>query len=54
VQTLNRKHYSLDYVSSLSSNNWTSVRTNLGNGALEILADPTATSPRRFYRMRQW
>jgi uncharacterized lipoprotein YddW (UPF0748 family) len=54
VQTLNRKCYALEWNSSLASTNWTSLGTNTGNGALRILADPSATGPRRFYRMRQW
>ena len=54
LQTLNRKHYALDHANSLSPNSWTSLTTNSGNGALELLADPDANTPQRFYRMRQW
>jgi hypothetical protein len=54
LQTLNRKHYALEYATSLPAVQWNGVATNAGNGALEILADPSANAPRRFYRMRQW
>jgi hypothetical protein len=54
LQTLNRKHYALEYSTSIPASQWNGVATNAGNGALEILTDPTANAPRRFYRMRQW
>jgi len=54
VQTLNRTSYALEFNDSLASPNWNAVSTNAGNGALEVLSDPAATSAQRFYRMRQW
>ena len=54
LQTLNRRHYALEYAASLTTSQWNGITTNAGNGALEILADPSATAPQRFYRMRQW
>jgi hypothetical protein len=54
LQTLNRKHYALEYATSIPAAQWNGIATNAGNGGLEILTDPTATVPRRFYRMRQW
>ena len=54
VQSLNRKHYALEYASSLPATNWTAVSTNAGNGALMILSVQPAPGPERFYRMRQW
>jgi hypothetical protein len=53
LQTLNRKSYVLESKGSLADTNWASVCTNRGNGALKMLADPTAVAPRLFYRMRQ-
>ena len=54
VQTLHRKNYALDRGTSLTIPNWSGLSTNTGNGALELLLDPTATGPQRFYRLRQW
>lgn len=54
VQTLNRKHYALEYSDTLAATNWNSATNTPGNGALKLLADPAATAPQRFYRVRQW
>jgi hypothetical protein len=54
IQTLNRKHYALEYKDSLTTTSWTPVCTNAGNGALELLTDRAATAAQRFYRLRQW
>jgi uncharacterized lipoprotein YddW (UPF0748 family) len=54
VQTLNRKHYALEYKASLTAPGWTAVCTNAGNGALRTLTDQSAAGAQRFYRMRQW
>jgi hypothetical protein len=54
LQTLNRKHYVLERKDSLAETNWSAVCTNSGNGALRLLADPSALTPQRFYRTRQW
>ena len=39
---------------SLTTTNWSTVGTNAGNGALELLTDRTAAAAQRFYRVRQW
>jgi hypothetical protein len=54
VQTLNRRTNALEYADSLPPTNWMGVRTNAGNGGLQVLTDSTATGPQRFYRLRQW
>ena len=54
IQTLNRKHYALEFKDSLTAANWTALSTNAGNGGLRVLTDPDTTASRRFYRMRQW
>jgi hypothetical protein len=54
VQTLSGRSYALEYKDSLAATNWTAACTNVGNGALRILTDSAADSPRRFYRMWQW
>lgn len=59
VQTLNRKHYTLQYRDSLATN-WAALSTNAGNGALSLLSDPApgvampAATTQRFYRVWQW
>ena len=54
IQTLCGKHYALDCKNSLMATNWSTLSTNAGNGALELLTDRTATTAQRFYRLRQW
>jgi hypothetical protein len=54
IQTMDRKHYALDFKNSLTTTNWSTVGTNAGNGALELLTDRAATAAQRFYRLRQW
>jgi hypothetical protein len=54
IQTLNRKHYALEYKNSLTATGWTPVCTSAGNGALELLTDGAATSTQRYYRLREW
>jgi hypothetical protein len=54
VQTLNRQSYALEFKDSVTATNWSAVATNAGNGALLQLIDPAATTPQRFYRMREW
>jgi hypothetical protein len=54
VQTLNRKNYALEFKNSLAAPTWAAISTNSGNGALELLTDPTAAGAQRLYRMRQW
>ena len=47
-------HYALDFKNSLKETSWTSICTNAGNGALELLTDRAATAAQRYYRLRQW
>ncbi len=54
AQTLSPKNYALEYNESLTTTNWTTLSTNAGNGALRVLADPSAPVSQRFYRLRQW
>ena len=54
LQTLNRKHYALQYKTSVLAASWTSVCTNLGNGALLPMNDPIAAPPQRYFRLWQW
>jgi sugar lactone lactonase YvrE len=54
VQTLYRQSYALEFKNSLTATNWSAVATNAGNGALLQLIDPAATTPQRYYRMREW
>jgi hypothetical protein len=44
--------YYLDCKVNLSDVDWTTVSTVFGNGAIQVLADPNATGPQRFYRVR--
>jgi hypothetical protein len=54
VQTAIGKSYSLEYKSSLEQTAWTSLPGVPGTGALQLLTDPAAADPRRFYRVRQY
>jgi hypothetical protein len=53
IQTLNRKHYALEFADSLAGNSWAPICTNAGNGALELLTDRAATTAQRFYRLNE-
>lgn len=53
LQTLCRSSYVLERKDSLAETNWSAVCTNSGNGALRVLADPSAVAPQRFYRTLQ-
>jgi len=48
IQTLNCKHYALEFNDSLAASNWTALATNAGNGGLRVLTDPAATGSSRF------
>lgn len=52
LQTLNRHNYTLEFKNSLSATNWTPLSTNMGNGVLKMLSDPSAAVRQRFYRVR--
>jgi Regulator of chromosome condensation (RCC1) repeat/Immunoglobulin domain len=54
VQTLNDKQYELQYKTSLDATNWTALPAVSGNGSEQVLTDPAATGPQRFYRVRQY
>ena len=54
LQTLNRKHYALEYKISPAASNWTTISNVAGNGVLKLLTDPAASVSPRFYRVRQW
>ncbi len=54
VQSRARKTYALEYKDSLSTNTWTALATNRGNGALLLFTDPAASGTQRFYRVREW
>ncbi|MSU60068.1 MAG: hypothetical protein EXS35_18175 [Pedosphaera sp.] len=52
VPSFQRKSYVLEFKNSLADPNWTTITTATGNGALLRLADPVATGPARYYRVR--
>ena len=54
LQTFWGKTYVLEYKDDLSNAAWTPAATILGNGNLQFLTDPTASGPKRFYRVRQY
>jgi hypothetical protein len=54
IQTLDGKHYALDFKNSLTAASWSPLCTNAGNGGLELLTDGAATAAQRFYRVRRW
>ena len=51
-QSINRNSYSLQYKNTVMATNWTTISTNLGNGALKLLSDPAATNSQRYYRLK--
>ncbi|HWQ93111.1 MAG TPA: immunoglobulin domain-containing protein, partial [Clostridia bacterium] len=53
-ETSSGKRCALEYKNSLADTNWTTLPAILGNGAPQFLVDRKATSPGRFYRVRQW
>jgi PKD repeat protein len=53
LQTIAGKFYSLEYKTSLTASNWTSLPSVRGAGGLQLLNDSDAPPPRRFYRVRQ-
>jgi len=53
VQTTSGWLYSLEYKNSLNSTNWTLLPGVVeGDGTVQILTDPGASSPQRFYRVQ--
>jgi len=54
LRTRSGRVYSLEHTPSLSNSNWTPLPLVPGNGGLQVLVDPTATSAQRYYRVTQW
>jgi hypothetical protein len=54
VTTKAGKNYALEYKDSLSTANWTALPTVAGDGTVKVLSDPAATTPRRFYRIKEF
>jgi hypothetical protein len=54
AQTLSRKHYVLEFKTSVTDTPWSGISTNHGNGAIELLTDLAPPTAQRFYRIRQW
>jgi len=54
LRTQSGRVYALEYQVSLADGRWTALPLVPGNGGTQILADPTAASAQRFYRVRQW
>jgi uncharacterized delta-60 repeat protein len=54
VSTTAGRLYTLEYKNSLAGTNWATLPLVRGNGAVQILTDPAASTPQRFYRVRQW
>jgi hypothetical protein len=54
LQTSVGKNYALEYKTSLDSALWLTANSLRGSGTLQLLVDPHATGPQRFYRVRQW
>ncbi len=53
VQTFSGLNYSLEYIDSVTSSNWTGLPSVPGNGTFQTLTDPNATADRRYYRVKQ-
>jgi len=54
IQTIAGKNYALEFKDILSASAWASLPSVRGNGIPQLLTDPAATAPRRFYRVKQW
>jgi alpha-tubulin suppressor-like RCC1 family protein len=54
VPTRNGRVYALEYKNSLDDPQWISFPLVAGNGKEQLLIDPDATAPQRFYRVREW
>lgn len=51
IPSTSGKNYSLQYLDDLRGTNWTSFSPTAGTGQPLLLTDPSATPPRRFYRV---
>ena len=54
VQTSAGKNYALEYKTSLGASAWVTAGSLRGTGGLQLLVDPQAIGPQRFYRVRQF
>jgi hypothetical protein len=54
LPTRSGRVYALEYKDALAGDNWTALPLVAGNGSVQMLTDPTAPDPQRFYRVRQW
>ena len=54
VPTFSDRLYSLEYTPSLLNTNWQPLPLVRGLGGVQTMTDSSATSPQRFYRVRQW
>jgi hypothetical protein len=54
LRTRSGRVYSLEFKSRLDDELWTALPLVAGNGGIRTFVDPTATTPQRFYRVRQW
>ena len=52
VATATGMNYTLQFKTSLTGTNWTSLPVLAGNGNVMILSDPSATNSSRFYRVQ--
>jgi hypothetical protein len=50
--TVEGLNYTVEFKDSLSDGSWTSLETVAGTGAVMVVADPSASAPTRFYRVR--
>ena len=51
VATVSGKSYLLEFKSALSNASWSVLPSVAGDGTTKVLTDPSATDPRRFYRV---
>ncbi len=53
VPTASGRRYALEFTGDLSQPAWSSLATLEGDGTMRLLTDPSANSPKRFYRLRR-
>jgi hypothetical protein len=54
LPTQSGRVYGLEYTGALGDTNWVALPLRPGNGASQIITDPSATNSTRFYRVRRW
>jgi hypothetical protein len=52
VPTVTGKTYVLEYADSIPATNWVALPPRAGNGAVQVLNDPSPQAHQRFYRLR--